>query len=147
VSAADAAVMEASLIAIADADEGRGIDIRHRLFARFLAAFPARAPAFLNLEAASLRMTDETLQLLVGLARGERWVGPHVAELVGNHRNYGALTRAEYDAFIDLIVEELAAAAGPAWDAAAVAAWTRHATGLKALVVQAQADWASALSA
>ena len=142
-SEADAAAMEASLIAVADA----GIDIRHTLFERFLAAFPARASAFLNLDTASLRMTDETLQLLVGLARGEGWVGPHIAELVGNHRNYGALPTAEYDAFIDLVVAELATAAGPAWGAATDAAWRRQAAGLQALVRRAQIDWASALPA
>ena len=75
---ADAATMEASLIAVAEA----GIDIRHALFERFLAAFPERREAFLNLDAASRRMTDETLQAMLGLATGEGWVWPQIAELV-----------------------------------------------------------------
>ena len=47
-TARDAARMEAALLAVADA----GIDIRHALFDRFLAAFPHRRAAFLNLDAA-----------------------------------------------------------------------------------------------
>lgn len=140
---ADAALMEASLLAVADAD----IDIRHMLFDRFLAAYPARRPAFLNLDAASRRMTDETLQMLLGLARGEGWVWPQIADLVGNHRNYGTLTSAEYDGFIDMTVAELGIAAGGAWNAATAAAWARQAAALKTLVRKAQAGWESALQA
>ncbi|HMO76910.1 MAG TPA: hypothetical protein PKD99_07300 [Sphingopyxis sp.] len=139
----DAAAMEACLLAVAEA----GTDIRHALFDRFLAAYPARRPVFLNLDAASRRMTDETLQMLFGLARGEGWVWLQIAELVGNHRNYGALSLAEYDDFIEWTVEELARAAGPAWSAEAAAAWERQAAELKLLVRRAQAEWASALSA
>lgn len=140
---ADAASMEASLLAVADAD----IDIRHALFDRFLAAFPARRPAFLNLDAASRRMTDETLQMLLGLARGETWVWAQIADLVGNHRNYGALTTEEYDRFIDMTVAQLGIAAGEAWNAATAAAWARQTEALKALVRKAQAGWESALQA
>lgn len=142
-TAADAASMEASLLAVADAD----IDIRHALFDRFLAAFPGRRAAFLNLDAASRRMTDETLQMLLGLARGEGWVWTQIADLVGNHRNYGTLTSEEYDGFIDMTIAELGIASGDAWNAATAAAWKRQATALKALVRKAQAGWESALQA
>lgn len=139
----DAALIEASLVAVADA----GVDIRLPLFERFLAAFPHRRAAFINLDAASRRMTDETLQMLFGLARGESWVGPQIADLVGNHRNYGALTFAEYDGFIDMTIAELARAVGPVWNADTAAAWRRQADALKMLVQRAQAGWASALTA
>ena len=44
----------------------------------------------------------------LGLARGEGWVWPLVAELVFTHRSYGALPIAEYDAFIDMTVDAVA---------------------------------------
>ncbi|PAL22429.1 globin [Sphingopyxis sp. GW247-27LB] len=137
----DAALMEASLMAVADA----GIDIRHLLFERFLAAYPERRPAFLNLDAASRRMTDETLQILFGLAAGEGWVWPLVAELVVTHRNYGALPADEYDAFVDLTIDELGRAAGTAWTVAHAAAWRRQGEALKAMIRRALAEWRSAM--
>lgn len=137
----DAALMEASLTAVAEA----GIDIRHRLFERFLATFPERRAAFLNLDAASRRMTDETLQILYGLARREGWVWPLVAELVVTHRNYGGLPADEYDAFIDLTIDELGRATGPAWTDGCAAAWQLQGDALKAMIRRALAEWQSAM--
>ena len=139
----DTALMEASLIAVADA----GIDIRLPLFERFFAAYPDRRATFISVDAASRRMTDETLQMMFGLAKGEDWVWPLVAELVFTHRNYGALPIAEYDAFIDMTVAELGLAAGPAWSVPAAAAWQRQADALKAMIRQARAEWATAMPA
>ncbi|WP_332819422.1 hypothetical protein [Sphingopyxis sp.] len=140
-SEADAALMEASLIAVANA----GIDIRIPLFDRFFAAFPERRASFMVVDASSRRMTDETLQMMFGLAKGESWVWPLVAELVFTHRAYGPLPIAEYDAFIDMTVAEVGAAAGTAWNARAAAAWQRHADALKAMIRRARAEWESAM--
>ncbi|WP_077148464.1 hypothetical protein [Sphingopyxis sp. KK2] len=142
-SAADAALMEASLVAVADA----GIDIRLPLFERFFAAYPARRPSFISVDAASRRMTDETLQMMFGLAGGEAWVWPLVAELVFTHRSYGALPIGEYDAFIDMTVAELGVAAGDAWNAETAAAWARSAAALKTMIRKARAEWAEAMPA
>ena len=142
-SDADAALMEASLIAVADA----GIDIRHALFERFFAAYPERRASFISVDAASRRMTDETLQMVFGLAKGDSWVWPLVAELVFTHRNYGALPIAEYDAFIDMTVAELGLAAGPAWSGPVAAAWQQNADALKAMIRKARAEWATAMPA
>ncbi|WP_194954379.1 globin family protein [Sphingopyxis solisilvae] len=142
-SARDAELMEARLIAVADA----GIDIRHKLFERFFAAYPERRASFISVDAASRRMTDETLQMMFGLAKGEDWVWPLVAELVFTHRSYGALPIAEYDAFIDMTVEELGRAAGAVWSDETAAAWQRHAEALKAMIRKARAEWASAMPA
>jgi uncharacterized protein (DUF697 family) len=130
-------LMEATLIAIADS----GIEIRHRLFERFFEAYPARRATFLNLEASSVRMTDETVQMMFGLATGERWVEPLVAELAFTHRNFGALLMGEYDAFIDLTVDELGAAAGASWTADAEAAWRAQGDRLKAIISKTIDDW------
>ncbi|UKK86127.1 hypothetical protein L7H23_08525 [Sphingopyxis sp. BSN-002] len=137
----DAASMEASLIAAADAD------IRLPLFERFFAAFPERRASFISIDAASRRMTDETLEMMLGLAKGEGWVWPLVAELVFTHRSYGALPIAEYDAFIDMTVDELGKAAGADWTAEAASAWQRHADALKAMIRKARAEWKSAMPA
>ena len=142
-SDADAALMEASLMVVADA----GIDIRHALFQRFFAAYPGRRASFISIDASSRRMTDETLQMMFGLAQGEGWVWPLVAELVFTHRSYGPLPIAEYDAFIDMTVEELGAAAGTAWNADTAAAWQRHADALKAMIRRARAEWEQAMPA
>jgi hypothetical protein len=136
---ADRALLEAGLEALAGQEEV----LRARLFDRFLARWPEHRARFLTLETSSRRMTDETLQLLHALAGGEGWVWPHVADLVDLHRAYGALDAADYDGFIDLLVEE--ACELSAADAAARAAWERQGTALKALVAQAAAEWAVAL--
>ena len=137
----DVPAMEASLAAVADA----GVDIRYVLFDRFFAAFPDRRASFMIVDASSRRMTDETLQMMLGLAKGEGWVWPLVAELVFTHRAYGPLPIAEYDAFIDMTVEELGTASGAGWSAAAAAAWRRQAEALKAMIRQARAEWESAM--
>ncbi|GAA0861062.1 hypothetical protein GCM10009115_02190 [Sphingopyxis soli] len=138
---ADAAAMEASLIAAA------GADIRLPLFERFFAAFPERRASFISVDAASRRMTDETLDMMLGLAKGEGWVWPLVTELVFTHRSYGALPIAEYDAFIDMTVDELGKAAGTEWTVEAKSAWQRHADALKAMIRKARKEWKSAMPA
>ncbi len=140
-SAGDAARIEASLIRLAEA----GIELRHSLFERFFAAFPQRQPAFLCPEATSVRMTDETLQILYGLALEESWVWPLIAELVATHRSYGDLPLAEYEAFIDLTLVELAKALGPDWTGPCAAAWGRQATKFKVLIAEASEEWSRVL--
>lgn len=137
----DVELMEASLLAVADS----GIDIRHSLFDRFFAAYPDRRQAFLAPEATSIRMTDETLQMMLGLAKREGWVWPLVAELVHTHRSYGHLPMSEYDVFIDMTVAELGQAAGAGWSDEANAAWQIYAEELKALIAQGKAEWAEAM--
>lgn len=133
----DAALIEASLLALAEA----GIELRHGLYRRFFAAFPERQAAFLSTEATSVRMTDETLQIMHGLAAGEGWAETLITELIGTHRMYGELPLLEYDAFIDMTVEELATALGPQWTADMALAWGRQAERFKQRVAQATSDW------
>ena len=139
----DARKMEASLTALAET----GVDLRLALFDRFFAAFPARFESFISVDAASRRMTDETLQMMLGLAKGQGWVWPLVAELVFTHRSYGALPIEEYDAFIDITVEELGIALGDAWSDDCAAAWRRGGDALKYMIRKARADWAEAMPA
>jgi hemoglobin-like flavoprotein len=141
VSDSDAELIEASLLRLAEL----GIELRHGLYARFFAAFPERQADFLCPEATSVRMTDETLQILYGLAQDEDWAWPLIAELVATHRSYGVLPLVEYDAFIDLTLAELASALGPDWTLPCAAAWGRQAARFKALIAEATAEWSRIL--
>ena len=129
--------MEQSLVLLAE----RGIELRHGLYERFFAAYPARRADFLCPEATSVRMTDETLQMMYGLAAEESWVWPLVAELSYTHRAYGRLPIEEYDSFIDLTVAELGDALGEEWTPAHATAWQKQAARLKAMVAKAQTEW------
>lgn len=133
----DAALMEASLVRLAE----RCTELRHGLYERFFAAYPARRADFLCPEATSIRMTDETLQMMHGLATDESWVWPLVAELSYTHRAYGRLPFEEYETFIDLTVAELASALGDDWTSADAEAWDRQAARLKVMIAKAQTDW------
>jgi hemoglobin-like flavoprotein len=129
----DAALMEASLLAAADT----GADIRTGAFDRFFAAFPDRREIFYNYDAATPRMTNETIEMMFGLATDEKWVWYQIAALIFNHRNYGVLPQTEYDAFVDFSVDALGEAAGPAWTPECAKAWRRQAARLKAMIADA----------
>jgi hypothetical protein len=133
----DLTLMEESLVAIADA----GLDIRHSLFNRFFDAFPARRASFYNLEHSGQRMTDETFQMMVGLAGGEAWVEPLVAELTFTHRSYGHLPDAEYEVFIAMTVEAVAEASPAVRTPAHDAAWARQAGRLTAMILDHRREW------
>lgn len=139
---ADAELMEASLIAVAEA----GVELRFALFERFFAAWPERSASFLNVDAASRRMTDETLEMMMGLAKGEdNWVWPLAAELIANHRGYGNLPLAEFESWIALTIEIVRDAAGAVWNAETEAAWARQGERLKVMLEEARAGWDRAM--
>lgn len=134
----DADLIEASLTAL----DGREAAMRTLLFDRFFARYPDRRAIFFHVDATSVRMTDETLQWMYGLARDRKWVWSQVAELVFNHRNYGDLGQDEYDAFVDLAIDALRDTVDD-WNAPTESAWRRQAASLKTLVARARAEWAA----
>jgi hypothetical protein len=125
--------MEAPLFAITEAD----IDITPALFDRFFATFPEQRAPFLNLDAAAGRMTNETIEAMIGLATNEHWVPTTIINFVDLHRNYGDFSASLYAAFIDITVDSLAQAAGTAWTTDSSAAWRIQADHLKAMVAEA----------
>jgi hypothetical protein len=134
----DADLMETSLIALADS----GVELRHPLFARWFAAWPDRRATFLNVDAASRRMTDETLEMMLGLAKGEElWVRPLVDELAFTHRSYGRLPWVEYESWIDLTIVVLGELAEATWNAETKAAWERQGQRLTLLIIAARDAW------
>jgi hypothetical protein len=135
----DVDLMEASLAAAAEAD------INGPLYARFFESYPDRRPTFINLDVSQRRMTDETLQMMLGLAKGERWVWPLIAELTFTHRNYGSIPHSEYRAFITMTIDTLAASAGNAWTPATDTAWRTQGDALYTKIVAAREGWSEAM--
>jgi hemoglobin-like flavoprotein len=125
--------MEAPLFAIAEAN----IDIVPALFARFFATFPQHRTAFINLEAAAGRMTNETIEAMIGIATNENWVPTTIINFVDLHRNYGDFSAALYAAFVDMTVDALAEAAGDAWNNEGNSAWRAQAIRLNTMIAQA----------
>ena len=130
----DAETMEGTL----EAAGAAGIDIVPALYERFFARFPEAVPLFLTFES-NARMAGETIDLLLGLARGEWWVETSVESFVDLHRNYGEIPGAQWDGFVDLLIETLAEAAGEDWTAQAEAAWRRQASDLKEMIARFRA--------
>jgi hemoglobin-like flavoprotein len=127
------AAMETPLCTIADA----GINIVPALFARFFTSFPEQRAAFINFEAAAGRMTNETLEAMIGLATNQHWVPTTIINFVDLHRNYGDFPASLYAAFVDMAVDVLAEAAGDAWSEASDIAWRTQATRLNSMIAQA----------
>lgn len=123
------AAMTECLIAVPDmALLSRGV------FDRFLTAYPDEAARFINIDAAVLRMTDETFVLLHALASGEAWAAGSAAHWVDLHRNYGPIASARYRAWTALCLAELEAVSGQGWVAAS-SGWQAAAAALDALLV------------
>lgn len=135
--------MEKTLLAIAET----GIDIAPLLFERFLAAYPGQRATFTNLEAAMGRMTNETVEALLGLASCQYWVPVTIANFVDLHRNYGEIPLAQYAAFVDMTVDALLEAAGPSGTAAQEAAWRAQAERLNRMIAEACAGRTPPLTA
>lgn len=130
----DADLMEQNLLAIAD----NGADLRQAVFTRFFSTYPDRQPLFYSEEAAQPRMTNETLEMLYGLATDEKWVWFQIAALVFNHRNYGDFAQTEYEDFVDMLTASVSIASGDSWSLAHEAAWQRQATKLKEMIRKAR---------
>lgn len=137
----DKALIERNLAVLADCGE----ELRIGLFERFFAAFPDRQATFLNADAASHRMTDETLQMMHGLAGGESWVWPLVAELVFTHRSFGDLPWAEYEAWLEMTVDEVLRLTGEDREGPTANAWRRQAKTLEATILRARTEWEEAM--
>ena len=96
------AAMEASLLAAGDLHR-----VSARAFDRFFAAYPDERARFINVAAAQLRMTDEVLMMLYGMASGEGWALTSADHWIDHHRNFGTLTTDLYLCFTDAVLSEL----------------------------------------
>jgi hypothetical protein len=125
--------MESALLAIAEAD----VDVAPLLSARFFDTFPEHRAAFINPDAAWSRMTNETIEAMIGLATDQGWVETSVVNFVDLHTNYGNFPASLYAAYIDMAVDLLAESAGSGWSAEADQAWRLQADRLKQMVAAA----------
>ena len=129
----DADSMIACLSAIGDAD----IDIVPIVFERFFATYPQHRAEFINIEAASGRMTNETIEALVGLATDEYWVPTTIINFVDLHRNYGSYNASLYAAWIDIVIDVVRESTGDNWHPSHEAAWQRQAKRLVTMIDKA----------
>lgn len=126
----DAESMMAGLSAIGDAD----IDIVPIVFEWFFAAYPEHRAAFINIDAASGRMTNETIEALIGLATDEYWVPTTIINFVDLHRNYGNYAASLYAAWIDIVIDVIRESAGDQWHPSHETAWQRQAKRLVTMI-------------
>ena len=82
-------------------------------------------------------MTNETVEALLGLATREYWVPVTITNFVDLHRNYGEIPLEQYAAFVNMLVDTLAEAAGRAWTEAQDHAWKSQAKRLNGMIAEA----------
>ncbi|GAB5486506.1 MAG: hypothetical protein Pars2KO_00760 [Parasphingorhabdus sp.] len=107
--------------------DGRHKDIAHALFERYIESHPQFADAFINPDAARDRMTNETIDALIGTARGDWWVDSTVINFVDLHHNYDDFSPEDYSEWFTLVIQTMANFAGNDWPKGASAAWHRQA--------------------
>jgi hypothetical protein len=125
------AAMEGALAAVDDMTL-----VSRRIFDRFLSTYPDEAARFINVDAAVLRMTDETFVLLHAIASGANWAAGSAAHWVDLHRNYGPIASARYVNWTALCLDELAAVGAPDWPASE-AGWRTAEAALNQLLLAA----------
>tara|TARA_R110001606_G_scaffold156044_9_gene298748 strand:+ start:1929 stop:2342 length:414 start_codon:yes stop_codon:yes gene_type:complete len=118
----DAALMEQSLCAVAEADE----DITERLYAKFFEAYPEQEANFFHPAATKGQMVNEILESLLALAQGEQWVEDSIRNHVIAHRSYGDIPFLLYGELLNMLVLCLADIAGNSWLPPYQAAWERQ---------------------
>ncbi|MEP2988201.1 MAG: globin [Parasphingorhabdus sp.] len=101
-----------------------------KVFERYIDDHPQFAHAFMNPEAARQRMTNETIEALVGAAKDEWWVDSTVINFVDLHHNYDDFTAEDYSEWFTLVIQTMAHLSGDGWPKGASAAWHRQAYAL-----------------
>jgi len=128
----DIGLMERSLAALGDQSQ----KLAAELFDRYLEGHPQFAHAFINPEAARDRMTNETIEALIGTAKGEWWVDSTVINFVDLHHNYADFTAEDYSEWFTLVIQTMANLTGKSWPKGASAAWHRQAYALVEKIAQ-----------
>ena len=112
-------------------------DIVPPYFARFFALFPEQEERFHNRGSSQGLMVNEMLSYLLAQSGGEGWVPTMMRAQVITHRDHGEIALAQYRRSLDLLVEVMAEAAGPAWRAEYTRAWQGEIDRLFALIERA----------
>ncbi|MFM5930863.1 MAG: globin [Novosphingobium sp.] len=113
-----------------------GIDIVPLYFERFFSEFPEELAQFHNRQSSQGTMITQMITMLLGQAADEGWVPPMMCAQVTAHYDRGDIALASYRRSLDLLVEVLAEAAGPQWDAPQDTAWRTEAERLFAVIAR-----------
>lgn len=125
-------LMLASLEAVAAAD----VDLVPRFFARFYGAHPQDRVMFHNPGSSHGAMVNEIMDTLLALASGEEWVELMLRNQVRTHHDHGDIPLDRYAQALDLFLDVLADAAGPAWTADCQHAWRAQADRMMAIITR-----------
>jgi hemoglobin-like flavoprotein len=109
-------------------------DIVPEFFARFFAGFPAEERNFHNRATSQGTMINEMISFLLALAEGEDWLPTLLQTQVLTHHDKGDIALERYRDSLRLLVDVLADAAGPGWNAEHDHAWHETADRLYAMI-------------
>lgn len=123
-------LMTQTLEAVAAAD----VDIVPLYFERFFARWPEQEGLFHNRASSQGTMINEMIGMLLAGAEGADWVPMFMRAQVTTHHDHGGIMLEHYRASLDLLIEVLAEAAGPGWNAAQDRAWREATASLFALI-------------
>lgn len=117
-----AALIEASLEAVA----ASGIDIVPEFFARFFAHWPEQCDNFQRPLTSQGEMVTEMLDFLIAQASGEGWTVESFESCMDRHHSYADIDPADFAQSLAILVETLAAVAGPGWKPEFTLAWSAN---------------------
>lgn len=104
-------LLEASIEAVARAD----VDIVPAFFERFYAAHPEQRDNFNRPGATQGAMVNEMLTILGLLADDKAASDALVADCLARHHSYGDIAGTDFTEAVQILMETMQAAAGPAW--------------------------------
>lgn len=122
-----------------EALDGREDEYRLQVFDRLFKDYPDARENFLGFDGSSVRMSNEVLELMHGLAAGQDWVPTQTTDVIDLHQSYGDFRLDQFHHFADLAVATVCDVTGAS--AEQRAAWQRQADKLKPLIEQSRDDW------
>lgn len=131
----DNELIEQTLTALDGKEDAYRVEVFNRLFADY----PEAQEAFLGFDGSSVRMSNEVLELLHGLASGADWVETQTTDVIDLHQSYGDFRLDQFHHFADLAAATVCDITGAS--AEQRAAWQRQADKLKPLIAQSRTDW------
>ncbi len=118
---------------------GKEEEYRTTVFDRLFSTYPDVHRNFLGLEGSKVRMSNEVIELMRGLASDADWVEMQTIDVIDLHRSYGDFALDQFFHFADFAVDSICKVTGAS--AEQRAAWQRQADKLKPLIEQARPDW------
>lgn len=124
-----AALMLERIEASCEAAARSGRDIIPDFFERFFEAYPEQRDLFQRPVVTQGQMVNEMTAYILGFAWREAWVEASLADCIGRHNSYGHMSH-KFRHALALLIDAIAAAAGPSWRHEYSHAWHCAADGL-----------------